>query len=180
VSREFHMLAKHRHSPITDWLRALCRRIHTERGGRGVGAIGMCLTGGFALTMLLEETVLAPVLSQPALPFPALTKSYKAALGISDAELEAASQRARAENIPVLGLRFSEDFLCPRERFETLEKHLDGQFEPFVINSGEGNPHGLSRQSHAVLTEHFVDREGHPTREALARVVGLLRSQLKG
>jgi dienelactone hydrolase len=179
VSREFHLLAKRRHSPVTDWLRALCRRIHAERGGRGVGAVGMCLTGAFALTMLLEEPVLAPVVAQPGLPFPAITRAQKSALGIPDEELDAAGRRAKSQNIPVLALRFSEDPVCPRERFNTLAQHLGPQLDPFVINSAEGNPHGIPTNAHAILTEHFVDEEGHPTREALAKVLDLLRRQLK-
>ena len=40
ISREFKVLAANESSPITDWLRALCRLAHAECGGPGVGAIG--------------------------------------------------------------------------------------------------------------------------------------------
>src|SRR5579872_2011160 len=68
IRREFAVWAIDRSSPIIDWLRALARKVHAECGGRGVGAVGMCFTGGFALAMMTEQSVVAPVLSQPSLP----------------------------------------------------------------------------------------------------------------
>ena len=94
ISREFHVLARRGSSPITGWLRALCRRAHAECGGLGVGAIGMCLTGNFALSLMVDPVVMAPVLSQPSLPF-GVTKERRAALHISDDDLEVVKKRAR-------------------------------------------------------------------------------------
>jgi len=74
----------------------------------GVGAVGMCITGGFALAMTVEEVVLAPVLSQPALPFP-LNRAHRRDLGISDEDLARVRGRCRTGNVSVLGLRFSGD-----------------------------------------------------------------------
>ena len=66
VRREFNVWANGKSSPIVDWLRALARKVHAECGGPGVGAVGMCFTGGFALAMMTEPSVIAPVLSQSA------------------------------------------------------------------------------------------------------------------
>src|SRR3954451_23208705 len=74
VSREFTTFATGRTSPITGWLRALAAQAHEECGGPGVGAVGMCLTGGFALAMMVDERMLAPVLSQPSMPFAITSK----------------------------------------------------------------------------------------------------------
>ncbi|MDN5717828.1 MAG: dienelactone hydrolase family protein, partial [Janibacter sp.] len=68
VSREFTLLAVGRTSPVIPWMRALARHEHERCGGPGVGVVGMCLTGGFALAMATDEVVVAPVLSQPSLP----------------------------------------------------------------------------------------------------------------
>ena len=68
IRREFSVWATNRSSPIVDWLRALSREMHTQCGGNGVGAVGMCFTGNFALAMMTEPAVVAPVLSQPSLP----------------------------------------------------------------------------------------------------------------
>jgi len=177
VSREFHVLASDASSPITDWLRALAREAHAECGGPGVGAVGMCLTGNFALALVLDAPVTAPVLSQPSLPFP-LTASQRAALHCSPAELEAVRGLV-ARGGCVLGLRFTADPMVPAERFETLRRELGAGFEAVEIDSGPGNPHGFGRAAHSVLTTELVDAEGHPTRAALDRVLALFRERLQ-
>ncbi len=177
VSREFSVLARRASSPITDWLRALCRHAHAECGGPGVGAIGMCLTGNFALALMVDECVMAPVLSQPSLPFP-LSRSHKEALHVSDADLEIVRKRA-AGGCGVLGLRFTSDPLVPEERFARLRRELGDGFESVEIDSSPGNPYGLPRSAHSVVTTELVDEAGHPTREALDRVLGLFRTRLR-
>jgi len=176
ISREFAVLAQQRSSPITDWLRALCRQVHRECGGPGVGAVGMCLTGNFALALMVDETIMAPVLSQPSLPF-GITRAHRAALHLSPEDLAVVRERA-AGGCKVLGLRFTHDPLCPPERFETLRRELGDGFESIEIDSARGNRHGLPRMAHSVLTTDLVDETGHPTRQALDRVLGLFRERL--
>jgi dienelactone hydrolase len=177
VSREFAVLARNEASPITQWLRALCRRAHAECGGPGVGALGMCLTGNFALALMVDPSVMAPVLSQPSLPL-GLSAAHRAALHVSDADLEVVKQRVKG-GCPVLGMRFTHDPLCPGERFERLRRELGAGFEAIEIDSGPGNPHGIRRLAHSVVTEDLVDREGHPTRAALDRVLALFAERLR-
>ena len=177
LSREFAVLATRRASPITDWLRALCRQAHAECGGPGVGAVGMCLTGNFALALMVDEAVMAPVLSQPSLPF-GISAAQRAALHVSDAALATAQRRAAA-GCTVLGLRFTNDPLCRAERFATLRRVLGDGFEAIEIDSSPGNPHGIRRLAHSVLTTDLVDEAGHPTRAALDRVLELFRDRLR-
>jgi dienelactone hydrolase len=177
ISREFSVLARRQSSPITDWLRALCRRAHLECGGPGVGAVGMCLTGNFALALMVDETVMAPVLSQPSLPLP-VSASHRRAIHLSDADLDVVRKRAAA-GCGVLGLRFTADPLCTAARFETLHRELGDGFEGIEIDSSRGNPHGIPRTAHSVLTNDLVDEEGHPTRQALERVLALFRERLR-
>src|SRR5687767_12769208 len=108
VSSDFHAFATGKTSPVIDWLRALARSLHEECGGPGVGAVGMCFTGGFALAMIADAPVLAPVLSQPSLPF-AIGTRRKRDLGLSDDDLETVKQRCAAQDLTVLGLRFTGD-----------------------------------------------------------------------
>ena len=176
ISREFSVLASGMSSPITDWLRALARHAHAECGGPGVGAIGMCLTGNFALSLMVDDAVTAPVLSQPSLPFP-VTRAHRAALHLSPEDLEVVKKRAR-QGCGVLGLRFTADPLCRPERFETLRRELGDGFEGIEIDSSAGNAHGIKRTAHSVVTADLVDEAGHPTREALDRVLGLFRERL--
>ncbi len=178
ISREFALLALDRASPITTWLRALAGDEHERCGGPGVGAVGMCLTGGFALAMMVDEVVLAPVLSQPSLPFP-LGASRRRAIGISEADTRRVVDRVAA-GVCVLGLRFSGDRTSPPERFETLRTLLGDGFVGVELDSSPGNPHGHRKAAHSVLTEDLDDRPGTPTREALDRVLDLFRTRLLG
>jgi dienelactone hydrolase len=176
VAREFATMATDRTSPITTWLRSLAAEAHAACGGPGVGAVGMCFTGGFALGMMVDETMLAPVLSQPSLPFP-VGKRRKGSVGISDADLARVKERA-AQGACVLGLRFSADPAVPPERFETLRRELADAFIAVEIDSSRGNPHGIKKRAHSVLTLDLVDEPGHPTRAALEQVIGFLRERL--
>ena len=176
VAREFTTWALNRTSPIIDWLRALAGDAHRRCGGRGVGAVGMCFTGGFALGMMVDERMRAPVLSQPSLPF-GLGARRKAAVGISDADLELVKKRV-ADGACVMGLRFTADRFVTAERFKTLSDALGEGFVAVPINSDRGNPHDIPRTAHSVLTRDFVDEEGHPTRDALERVLAFFRAQL--
>ena len=176
VSREFTLWATGKASPVTEWLRALGRHEHERCGGPGIGAVGMCLTGGFALAMMVDDSVLAPVLSQPSLPFP-LSMRHKSDLGISDEDLAAVKQRAAA-GVGVLGLRFTCDIGSPHERFERLRQELGDAFVGVEIDSSPGNRHGIRKRAHSVLTEDFVDEPGHPTRDAMDRVLDLFRTRL--
>lgn len=178
ISREFYVLAKKQSSPITDWLRALCRAVHEECGGAGVGALGMCFTGGFALALMVDESVMAPVLSQPSLPFP-VSAAHKAALGISDKELAKIKERTAA-GCSVLGLRFTGDVTSPGERFATLRQELGDGFMGIEIDSSAGNSYGIPKSAHSVLTNDFVDEAGHPTRAAFDQVLAMFNERLKG
>jgi dienelactone hydrolase len=176
ISREFTVLARRRTSPVTRWLRELAREEHDRCGGPGVGAVGMCLTGGFALAMMVDETVIAPVLSQPSLPFP-ITKRHRADLGISDSDLERVKKRV-ADGACVLGLRFSDDPFCFAERFDRLRAELGSGFIAVEIDSSPGNPFGHPRHAHSVLTEHLDDRPETPTRGALDQVLEFFTTKL--
>ena len=176
VSKEFATWALDRTSPVTVWLRALARSEHERCGGPGVGAVGMCLTGGFALAMMVDEIVLAPVLSQPSLPLP-LSKTRRRSLGISDADAQRVRERVAA-GVCVLGLRFSGDRSAPPERFAALQELLGDGFVGVELDSSAGNPHGHKKTAHSVLTEDLDDRPGTPTRQALDQVLDLFRTRL--
>src|SRR5438105_8653061 len=173
ISREFSAFALRRASPITVWLRELARSAHQECGGPGVGVVAMCFTGGFALAMMVDETVLAPVLSQPSVPFP-VSKAHRRDLGLSDDDLATVKERCQTEeDLCVLGLRFTHDRAAPPERFQRLRDELGDKFVSVEIDSSPGNPHGHPRAAHSVLTEHLQDQPGTPTRDALDKVLEL-------
>ncbi len=176
VSREFTVLATGRTSPVMDWLRALGRQVHEECGGPGIGVVGMCFTGGFALGMVADAPVLAPVLSQPSVPFG--TKRAKASLGLSAEDQAAMVDTCAARDLTVLGLRFTGDKLAHAERFTTLRQVLGERFVGVEIDSSPGNPWGHRKAAHSVLTDDLVDEVGQPTRDALDQVLDLFRTRL--
>ncbi|MFP5321116.1 MAG: dienelactone hydrolase family protein [Acidimicrobiia bacterium] len=175
VSKEFTVWATGRTSPVIDWLRALARAEHERCGGPGVGAVGMCFTGGFALAMATDERLLAPVLSQPSLPFP-VTGKQKAGIDISPDDLAVVKQRC-ADGLEVLGLRFRSDRLVPSERFRFLERELGPSFRAIELDDADANPEAAS-SPHSVLTEHLVDEPGSRTRRARDEVLELFRTRL--
>ena len=121
---------------------------------------------------------LAPVLSQPALPFP-ITRGNRRDLGISDEDLVRVKERCAAEeDLCLLGLRFTHDRNVPAERFQRLREELGDKFVAVELDSSPGNPHGHPKAAHSVLTNHLVDEPGTPTRDALDKVLDLFRSRL--
>ena len=177
ISREFHVLAENRSSPIVDWLRALGRHAFDEVGGRGVGAVGMCVTGNFALTLTLDPWVLAPVMGHPSLPLP-LTPAKAAALHVTPQTLVNARRRIESEGLKVLGVRFHGDALfCRAARFATLRRELGDGFEGIELPAGSAKLQ--PEPPHSVLTIGLIDREGEPTRAAVDRVLGFLAERLR-
>jgi len=176
ISKEFFALKMGQPSPVTGWLRALARRAHQECGGPGVGCIGMCMSGGFALAMMLEPSVIAPVMSQPSLPVP-IGAQRKKDLGLSAEDLAFIRKRVDG-GACILGLRFTNDSWVPEERFARLRQEFGPGFEAIEINSKRGNGYGFNRFSHSVLAYDLRDVEGNPTRDALLRVISFLKERV--
>jgi dienelactone hydrolase len=177
IRREFSIWAANQSSPIVDWLRALARKAHAECGGRGVGAVGMCFTGGFALAMMTEPAVVAPVLSQPSLPFP-VSADRRAALGVSPDEIACARRRFEAEDLSMIGLRFFGDRAVPDARFETYRRTFGERFEAIELRPEDAQP-GTGASPHSVLTIHLRDDDPDgPTKRAETRVIEFFRQRI--
>jgi dienelactone hydrolase len=162
IAREFTTFALDQTSPIISWLRALARNLHQEVGGPGVGAVGMCFSGGFALGMMVDDIMLAPVLSQPSLPF-SIGKARGADLNLSPDDVAAIAERAAA-GCQVLGLRFTEDRLVG-DRFSTLRELLGDAFIAVELPSAK-------KTDHSVLTEQRDD-------DSVARVIDFFVEKLQ-
>jgi len=160
VSNEFTKLATGVTTPVAGWLRSLARELHDELGGPGVGAIGMCFTGGFALAMMVDTSVAAPVLAQPSAPFP-VTPGRSRDVNLSPADLTKVKERAAA-GCQVLGLRFKGDLAVGR-RFETLTRELGDAFIKVEFD-------GIK---HSTLTLHRQQ-------EGVDKVLGFLDEKLRG
>jgi dienelactone hydrolase len=177
VAKEFAALATNRERPVANYLRALARDLNAKTPGKGVGVIGQCFSGGFALAAAVDDSVLAPVLSQPSVPL-ALTAKQKRDPGLSEREMKVIEKRAAEDGLCALGLRFSGDPMAPGERFTTLKARLGDAFEVIEIDSSPGNAGGFGRTAHSVLTLEVREVDGQPAYEARKRVVEFLKERL--
>jgi dienelactone hydrolase len=174
IRREFNVWANHRSSPVVDWLRALARKAHAECGGKGVGAVGMCFTGGFALAMMTEPSVVAPVLSQPSMP---LGKKGRPMIDASPAEIRCAKQRFEDEDLSMMGLRFTGDAFVPDARFEALKAAFGDRFEAVELSDADALQ-GVAAPPHSVLTVHLDDRPGTPTKQVEEKVIAFFKQRV--
>jgi dienelactone hydrolase len=180
VSAEFRAMTSNETSPVTIWLRALARLAHEECGGPGVGAIGMCFTGNFALTMMLEPSMLAPVLSQPSLPL-----NDPAALEIAPDDLTAVRERLDRDDLSVLAYRFAGDRICTAERFRAYATALGDRFAPRVLPDSAANPQTtpffekVVATPHSVVTAHLIDEAGQPTLAARDEILAFFTNRLR-
>jgi dienelactone hydrolase len=171
VRREFSVFARGRTSPVAVWLRALARRLHEDVGGDGIGVIGMCFTGGFALAMMAGAPVIAPVIAEPSLPagvgLPRNAKARGADLGLSPSDLDA----VRSGGCEVLGLHYRAD-PATGTRFDTLRRELGDRF---LAVEFEGRGHSVltaDRREYGVdEVLDFLDRtlKDAPTRRPFPR-----------
>jgi dienelactone hydrolase len=173
ISREFHVWSSNASSPIVDWLRALARKALAECGGRGVGAVGMCFTGGFALAMMTEPAVVAPVMSQPSLP---MGRKGRAATDASPAEIACIKRRLEDEDLSVMGLRFRGDPFVPEERFVALKAMFGERFEAVELEASDA-AHTGGMAAHSVLTLHLRDEPGSVTKAVEARVIDFFKQR---
>ena len=171
VRFEFNAWRAGRSSPIVDWLRALARQAHAECGGKGVGAVGMCFTGGFALAMMTEPAMVAPVLSQPSLP---LGGSNAAGLDASPAEIGCARRRFAEEDLSMIALRFKGDPFVPDARFATLKREFGDRLEAIELEPEDARP-GPLKHPHSVLTLNLADTG--PTKAAEQRVIAFFKQR---
>lgn len=181
VSAEFQVLAGQGASPVTRWLRALARAAHAACGGPGVGAVGMCFTGNFALSMMLEPSMLAPVLSQPSLPL-----DDPAAIESPPEEVEAVRARLERDDLTVLAYRFEGDQICKAQRFAAYAAALGDRFEARVL------PDSAAKREvapffethvpfpHSVVTAHLIDEAGQPTLAARDEILAFFSRRLAG
>lgn len=179
VAAEFRAFARDARRPVADYLRALAADVNARTPGPGVGVVGMCFTGGFALAAAVDPTVRASVMSQPAVPFP-LSPSHRRDPGLSESELGAVAERAAAGDVCVKALRFSEDRAVPRARLDALQARLGDAFEVIELDSRPGNPDGYAKGAHSVLTGEVRENPPNTAHAVRERIVAFLQERLAG
>ena len=173
VRREFQAFANGESSPMARWLRQLAAHAHGVCGGRGVGAIGMCFTGNFALTIMLEPSVLAPVMSQPSLPIDDPAGTF-----LTTTELAALKARLDADDLTVMAVRFDGDPYCTAARFDAFAEALGDRFVPRVLPDSSAGNVGWTGAPHSVVTTCLVDEAGEPTAAIRDEILAFFASRL--
>jgi len=174
IAREFKILnSADEHSPVVDWLKQLAAVVHGECGGKGVGALGMCLTGNFALSMMVEPAVLAPVLCQPSVPV-----NDPAGVHASLEDIRIVRGRMEREDLTLRGYRFARDKHCKEARFAALSQALGPRFEGEVLPDSAAKPDTFSKNPHSVVTTHLINEAGSLTRQKVDEIIGFFKLRL--
>ena len=129
----------------------------------------MCFTGNFALTMMLEPAMLAPVLSQPSLPL-----DDPAGLEIAPDELAAVRERLEREDLTVWPTASRATGSAGRERFAAYAEALGDRFVARVLPDSAANPDAAAvlrarRGEPAQRGDRAPDRRGRPADDRRAR-----------
>lgn len=165
MRREFSLFSRNKASPVVNWLKALCGQVKEQYQVPGIGVVGMCLSGNFAISLMADEAVLAAVASQPSMPV-----FGNSSLHMSPEDIDQIKSRLDQTG-PMLAYRFKGDILCTGSKFKALDKAFNGDKERIRLRTLEGN-------KHSILTVHFIDEEGSPTVEALEEVIGYFKEKL--
>ena len=166
----FSCYATAKDSSVSKWLRAFVENLGTRTlDGRGIGVIGMCLTGALPLGVMKGTKVRAVVMSQPALPF---GKGKDESVGVSERTI----LDAKESGVPILGFRFKADKLCTGKRFEYLKGRFgEDQFHGHELCTPAGfHPDGTHR-AHAVLTGLFGEKKAWARKKVLELMDANLR-----
>lgn len=146
MRREFEVFRLGRTSPIAGWVRDLAADIHHRSDGvKGVGVVGMCMTGGIVLATISHASVAVGVAAQPSLPLALIGSPQRCQedLGMNPDDIQAAAD----SGTPVLTLRYGCDPICPAQRIASITRQ---------IPSASGPPDFLKgKWGHPTLTDSF-------------------------
>lgn len=179
LGREFSCFNARRSSPIVNWVRELGSCIYREARAKdpnvgGIGVVGLCLTGNFALAMAADEHLLAPVVSEPALPFPIPCRpENRSALGLDDDE-ETALRGRLQRGMEIAAFRFANDPVVPLERMNKL-REVAAECGSRVV--GNPNVPPTCPDAHSVFTSQFNPKD-QDSRDAFETLIDFLGSKL--
>ena len=189
VSREFANLRAGVSAPITSWLRALAAYISGQNGGDRIGAIGMCLTGAFAIPLIIDPEVAAAVAAQPSVPLSPLFAlfgvgrgAWMHALNLSESDIIEARNRLASGDAHLLAVRCRADRICPHEKLARLQREFPVGLE--VREYGETQSRNrLGDRPHATFTKEYrlepEASDDHLSRQAFADLVAFFNANLR-
>ena len=179
IMREMSFFLRDQPPQGTEWLKE-ASKVLGERSisPRGVGVIGMCATGSFAMATVLDPHVGAVVASQAALPL-----LRRGTWGVPGGDRKLAD-----EDTAVMTLRFCTDAKSgkgrvkrlPERMNETLTYNTSGPTDSKLPHAERGIEEGVGNRlhviwaggaGHSILTSERVDR-------AVTAVIDFLRKNL--
>jgi dienelactone hydrolase len=189
IAQEFARLRTGVSAPITHWLRALAAYISEHNDEQQIGAIGMCLTGAFAIPLIIDPQVKAAVAAQPAVPMSLRWLMTGVAgstrllqLNVSDDDIAAASHRLAAGDAHVLACRFRADRLSTQEKIARLQAEFPTGLTVHEYESDAWR-NVLGKRPHATYTKEYRiipdAPAGHPSRRAWADLLQFLNRHLR-
>lgn len=190
VSSEFAKLRGDVSAPVTLWLRALAGHLSSLHGGAPVGAIGMCVTGGFVIPLVLHPNVSAVVAAQPSIP---LSLSFallgngrsrrRAALPVAAEDLQAVRRRLESGDCAMLAVRCRADRLCPPDKLQRLRQEFPVGLTVHEYG-GADDRNAAGQRRHATYTKEYrlaPDAQiDHPAQQAWADLLQFLATHLPG
>lgn len=189
ISREFANLRAGISAPVTAWLRSLAAFISHCNGGDRIGAIGMCLTGAFAIPLIIDPEVAAAVAAQPSVPLSPLFAlfgvgrgAWMQALNVSESDIVAARRRLASGDAQLLAVRCRADRICPHEKLARLQKEFPAGFEAREYGAA-GARNRLGDRPHATFTKEYrlepEASDDHLSRQAFADLVSFFDANLR-
>ncbi len=190
IAQEFAALRAGVSAPVTLWLRALATCISDRHGGGHVAAIGMCLTGAFAIPLILNPRVVAAVAAQPSVPlspaFAALgfgRSARQGALNVSASDIDSARTRLASGQAHLLAVRCRPDRLCPQAKMARLQAEFPVGLEVREYGAADWR-NALGARPHATYTKEYrlepQATPDHPSRQAFADLIAFLDRHLRG
>jgi len=173
VSNEFWAFALRYDRPVTLWLQALAVREHARSGGPGIGIVGMCLSGGFALAAATRAPISVAIAAEPSLPFRWRLGAARY-LGMSTAEVRTLRDRAARGEVCVRAFRYEGDPVSPPERLARIRELLGGET---VVEPIPGRDHPVLDRA-VGLTRHGPGEPDSRAVPALTETLRVLRETL--
>ena len=163
VAYQFRIFSSEESGPWADWLRHLVDWACADSGHDRAGAIGLCLTGNFVLSMTVNAKVAAPVMGEPSLPF------LNDGLHATPAEVATVRQRLD-QGLEMRAYRYETDTKCKAGRFLAFQEKLGQGFKATTLQT--------TKKLHSVFTEDLRDEAGQLRHNKVDEVIAFLRARL--
>ena len=176
LSKEFMKFSgENGESQTISWLRGLCRHLKSDADGK-IGVIGMCMSGGFALAMAVEDGVAAPVMGHPTRAFRrGGANTNPKIIGISERTVDYACNEIIRQDKKIMGFRLPFDQFSPNRIMDRLDDRLGDRLEVFQPKAFECFRNGPNPFKHSLLTSSYPSKPETKPNNAAVKAYGKLK-----